>query len=135
MKTVIEEFGQHAGKVWHTLNIWGPLKEDTLLKTTRLKDENLYAAVGWLARENKIVKDGPTYRLGETNLTNTIGANAGKIWNTLQTHKELDISSIAKLTRMQETDCYCALGWLAREDKIDVKKLKPKETKLTIAIK
>ena len=135
MKTVIDEFGQHAGKVWHTLNIWGPLKEETLQKTTRLKDENLYAAVGWLARENKIYKDGSTYKIGETNLTTTIGNNAGKVWNTLQTQGECDVTTIAKLTQIPETDCYSALGWLAREDKIDVKKLKAKDTKLTIALK
>lgn len=135
MNTVIDEFGLHAGKVWHTLSIWGPLKEDTLQKTTRLREENLRAAIGWLARENKIVKEGTTYKLGETNLTQTIGANAGKIWNTLSTQGECDISTIAKHTQIPEEDCYTALGWLAREDKILAKKMKAKDTKFKVALK
>jgi len=135
MKTILEEFGLNAGKVWHTLNIWGPLKEETLQKTTRLKEENLSAAVGWLARENKIVKDGPTYKLGTTNLTTYIGTNAGKVWNTLQTRGECDVTTIVKLTQITEADCYSALGWLAREDKIAVRPIKPKENKIIYTLK
>jgi hypothetical protein len=32
-------------------------------------------------------------------------------------------------------DAYCALGWLAREDKIQCKKIRAKEPKIKVALK
>ena len=122
MKDAVEEFGNNAGKVWNELNIHGPLNEKDLLKITKLSKNNVYAAIGWLARENKIQFENNLYILGETNLTDEIGENAGKIWETLEKHKEVDISSIPKLTNIKEIKVYYALGWLAREDKIQIKK-------------
>ena len=52
MSTVIDEFGQNAGKVWEMLNEKGPLSEKKLINSTFLKEHQLCAAVGWLAREN-----------------------------------------------------------------------------------
>jgi hypothetical protein len=121
-KDVVEEFGYCAGRVWKELNTHGPLNEKDLLKNTRLQKNNLYAAIGWLARENKIQFENNLYILGETNLTDNIGNIAGKIWETLEKHKEIDISSISRLAKINETNVYHALGWLAREDKIQVKK-------------
>ena len=101
MRKLTEKFGQNAGKVWVTLNTNGQVNETTLLKNTRLTTNDLYAAVGWLARENKIFKNGSFYKLGETNLTNKIGEDAGKIWKILENQKEVDVSSIAKLTNLK----------------------------------
>jgi hypothetical protein len=121
-KDVVEEFGNSAGKIWKELNNHGPLNEKDLLKITRLPKNNVHAAIGWLARENKIQYENNMYVLGETNLSNEIGRDAGKIWETLEKHKEMDISSISRYAKLTETDLYYALGWLAREDKILVKK-------------
>jgi len=121
-KDVVEEFGTNAGKIWNELNTKGPLNEKELLKNTKLTKNNLYAAIGWLARENKIQFENNMYILGETNLTNDIGKNAGKIWQTLEKHKEIDVTSIPKLAKLKEMKAYNALGWLAREDKIQLKK-------------
>ena len=121
-KDVVEEFGYSAGKVWNELSTHGPLNEKDLLKNTKLSKNNVYAAIGWLARENKIQYENNMYILGETNLTDEIGKAAGKIWETLEKHKEIDIPSISKLTNIKEINVYNALGWLAREDKIYVKK-------------
>lgn len=126
MKSIIEECGQNAGKIWEALDEYGPLIEPKLMKYTRLTQSGFYAAVGWLARKNKICKDGAVYELGETNLAGKIGGDAGKLWKTLETWGEVDISSIAKLTRIEEKDAYWALGWLAREDKLMAKKGKTK---------
>lgn len=122
MRDATEFFGRNAGKVWIALNVHGPLKENELLKKTRMNEEDFYAAVGWLARENKIYRtSNQKYQLKETNLTNRIGRNAGKIYQTLYNKNEIDVSTIAKSTKIKINDAYSALGWLAREDKIGTK--------------
>ena len=135
MKTLIDEFGQNAGKVWQVLNAHGPLKEEALLKTTRLDQDDLWAAIGWLARENKICKENNMYKLGTTNLTPKIGSDAGKVWNTLAKQGEVDLTTITQTTQINEVDAYCALGWLARENKIVAKKIRAKENQLKVALK
>jgi hypothetical protein len=118
VKNVINNYGRTAGKIWKTLSIHGPLDEENLIKKSRITKKDFYAGVGWLARENKIFKTGTEYQLGETNLTNDIGSNAGKVWNTLNTTNEIDVSAIAKISQITSKDAYSALGWLACEDKI-----------------
>lgn len=121
MINTIEQFGRNAGRLWEMLNACGPLSEAQLMEFTSLRSYEFYVAVGWLARENKIVKDDTLYRLDKTNLTFEIGGNAGKIWNALRTQREADIPHISKLTQMKMSDAYCALGWLARENKIQIR--------------
>jgi len=130
---MVEEFGRNAGKVWSTLNNYGPLSEAKLMNTTMLNENALYAAIGWLARENKVRKDVFLYKLGETNLTDAIGEKAGKIWDVLTNQKEIDISTAGKLLmqmgQMNEKDVFAALGWLAREGKLETKNiLRPKNS-------
>lgn len=129
--SMIDEFGRNAGKLWSILNTQGPLSETKLMNTTMLNENALYAAIGWLARENKVRKDIFVYKIGETNLTNKIGDDAGKIWSVLVNQKEIDIPAVGKTlsdtTKMDEKDVYAALGWLAREGKIETKSiLRPK---------
>jgi Winged helix-turn-helix domain (DUF2582) len=121
MKTPIDEFGINAGKLWETLNKNGAsLQQTTLQKTANLSDEEFFRAVGWLARENKINRTGAIYRLGDTNLTPKIGTNAGKIWKLLASQKEADITTIARRSKIEEQDAHAAIGWLARENKLEV---------------
>ncbi len=60
-----EAIGLMAGKVWHALNENGGLTVAKL--KTRLKADafSLNAAIGWLAREDKVVveKAGNTYKV------------------------------------------------------------------------
>jgi hypothetical protein len=135
MKTLIDEFGWNAGKIWTTLNTKGPLKEETLRQTTKLKEDELWAAIGWLAREGKICRENNLYKLGQTNLTTKIGTDAGKVWNTVAKQGEVDVSTIARVTQLTEVDAYQALGWLARENKITCKKIKSKESKMKVSLK
>ena len=135
MKKLIDEFGWNAGKVWKILSTDGPLREEALLHTTRLSEDELWTAIGWLARENKICRENNMYKLGQTNLTPKVGTDAGKVWNTVAKQGELDVSMIAKITQISESDAYCALGWLARENKVECKKLKTKEPKIKVTIK
>jgi len=125
--SLVDEFNRNAGKIWNILNTQGPLSETRLMNVTMLNENALYAAIGWLAREDKVRKDVFTYKLGGTNLTSKIGADAGKIWSILTNYKEIDISSIGKIladnAKINEKDTYAALGWLAREGKIETKNI------------
>ena len=49
-----ETIGYSAGSVWTALNTADALGVKQLKKVTKLKEKELYAALGWLARENKI---------------------------------------------------------------------------------
>ena len=49
-----EEIGLNAGLVWNALNENEGLTLKGLKKVTKLKDKQLYAALGWLSREDKV---------------------------------------------------------------------------------
>lgn len=49
-----EIIGMNAGKVWTQLDIAGRQNVKDLKKTTKLREKDLYAALGWLAREGKL---------------------------------------------------------------------------------
>ena len=51
----IETIGTNAGSVWVALNGADALGIKQIKKITKLKDKEVYAALGWLAREDKIV--------------------------------------------------------------------------------
>ncbi len=46
--------GENAGKIWNILNEKGAMNVNTLKKSTKLDDKNLYLALGWLAREGNV---------------------------------------------------------------------------------
>ncbi len=50
-----------------------------------------------------------------------IGTNAGIIWNLLNNKQSWSASQICEETGLSEKDVYCAIGWLAREDKIEIR--------------
>jgi hypothetical protein len=135
MGDIIENFGQNAGKVWNTLNKYGPQSQDKIIETTGLDENDFYVAVGWLAKENKIYLNDNVYLLGQTNLNRYIGEDAGKVWNVLNTCEEIDATYIPKLAKVTEKDAFCALGWLAREGKISAKKVIPKRPQMKFRLK
>ena len=49
-----EKMGVNAGLVWNILND-GAKDLKALKKATKLSEKDLYAALGWLAREEKVV--------------------------------------------------------------------------------
>ena len=49
-----EIIGLNAGKVWEALNAADAMGVKQLKKVTKLKDKELFAALGWLAREGKV---------------------------------------------------------------------------------
>lgn len=48
---------------------------------------------------------------------NTIGENAGVVWRTLH-NNTLSWEELLKQTELPPIELACAIGWLAREDKI-----------------
>jgi hypothetical protein len=46
--------GQNAGAVWKLLNAKGEQNISSLKKLAKLDDKQLYLALGWLAREEKV---------------------------------------------------------------------------------
>ena len=53
--TVESIFGSKAGIVWKALYQNGPSNLANLVKTTSLSREEIFGALGWLGRENKII--------------------------------------------------------------------------------
>ena len=51
---MIVKIGTNAGLVWKVLNEGGRMNVKQLKKATKLIDKDLYAALGWLAKENKL---------------------------------------------------------------------------------
>jgi len=118
---MVKSYGNNAGKIWETLEEYGPQVQTKLIEKTQLTEDEFYGAIGWLARENNVRKDRRTYKIGETNLTDEIGANAGKVWEVLKKRNDLDVTTISRLSKVSKKECYSALGWLAREEKISTK--------------
>ncbi|MDD2246489.1 MAG: winged helix-turn-helix domain-containing protein [Proteiniphilum sp.] len=52
---MIEKIGANAGKVWSVLDVNGRQNVKEIKKASKLTDKDLYAALGWLAREGKVV--------------------------------------------------------------------------------
>ena len=51
---------------------------------------------------------------------NNIGNNAGVIWNALNTNGKMTESKLKKATGLASAEFYTALGWLAREGKLNL---------------
>lgn len=66
--------------------------------------------------------------------SDTIGMNAGALWNVLNEAEAMGIKQIKKVTKLKDKEVYAAIGWLAREGKlmIDVDPDDSKELILTL---
>jgi len=135
MGDIVEKFGENAGKIWRILEKRGSLTQTELMKTAKLNEEELYTAIGWLARENKVCINDTNLSLGECNLSPNIGNNAGKVWQLLNNCKDLDVNYIPKLAGVDEKDAYYALGWLAKEGKVTGKKVIPKKPQMKFSLR
>ena len=52
--------------------------------------------------------------------TETIGTWAGLVWNALNETDVLSLKQLKKITKLKDKEVYAALGWLAREGKIEI---------------
>lgn len=48
-----------------------------------------------------------------------IGLNAGIVWHLLNDNKQWNYRDLKKASGLSDKDLSAAIGWLAREDKID----------------
>ena len=51
--------------------------------------------------------------------TREIGATAGKVWKALHSQGEMSVSALKKAVGRKDAVVDWAIGWLAREDKIN----------------
>ncbi len=49
-----------------------------------------------------------------------IGVNAGKVWRLLNDNKRWSYCDLREVSGLSDKDLNAAIGWLAREDKIDI---------------
>lgn len=64
----------------------------------------------------------------------TIGVNAGTVWNALNEAEALGLKQLKKITKLKDKEVIAALGWLARENKVTID-VDPKDAKeLIIAL-
>lgn len=52
----------------------------------------------------------------------SIGTNAGITWNLLNNNQRWNIKQLCKKSGLSEKEVYSAIGWLARENKIEIEK-------------
>ena len=52
--------------------------------------------------------------------TDTIGMNAGLVWNALNDAQAMGLKQLKKVTKLKEKEMFAAIGWLAREGKIEI---------------
>lgn len=50
----VEQIGAYAGQVWTALAEGGANSLKSIKKATKLKDKEVFAAIGWLSREGKL---------------------------------------------------------------------------------
>ena len=56
---MFENAGELAGRVWNALNEGAPMGVKDLKKAAKVKtDKELYLALGWLLREDKLMVEG-----------------------------------------------------------------------------
>lgn len=54
-------------------------------------------------------------------MTEIIGANAGAIWTALNANGAMNTKDLKKAAKIKtDKDLYLAMGWLIREDKLNV---------------
>ena len=115
-----QQFGYNAGRLWNVINNVGCISEEEMMDLTNLREYEVCMAIGWLAREDKIRKDGEQYSISNTNLTYEIGENAGKIWRCLYQEGVEDAHTLLDKTNLSYREFYKAIGWLSRENKIKI---------------
>lgn len=49
-----------------------------------------------------------------------IGTNAGILWNLLNNGEKLNIHQLTEKSGLSKEEVYTAIGWLARENKIEI---------------
>ncbi|MDY3858377.1 MAG: winged helix-turn-helix domain-containing protein [Muribaculaceae bacterium] len=49
-----------------------------------------------------------------------IGSWAGLVWNALNETETVGLKQLKKITKLKDKEVFAAIGWLAREGKVDI---------------
>jgi predicted transcriptional regulator len=60
--------------------------------------------------------------LEKLNIEEFFGVSAGKVWQCLSDHGEMNLKDISRSTSLRTEEVCYALGWLGREGKLAAKK-------------
>lgn len=52
--------------------------------------------------------------------TDTIGISAGLVWQALNDAEAMGAKQLKKVTKLKDKELFAAIGWLAREDKVNI---------------
>jgi len=52
--------------------------------------------------------------------TETIGSWAGLVWTALSETDVLGLKQLKKITKLKDKEVFAAIGWLAREGKVEI---------------
>lgn len=66
--------------------------------------------------------------------TEKIGMYAGSVWVALSTADALGVKQLKKMTKLKDKEVYAALGWLAREGKVNINPDPEDEKELVISL-
>ena len=58
----------------------------------------------------------------KVNIEEFFGVSAGKVWQCLNDHGEMNLNDITRYTSLRTEDVCYAMGWLGREGKLTAKK-------------
>lgn len=50
----------------------------------------------------------------------TIGAWAGQVWTALNEANVLGLKQLKKISKLKDKEVFAAIGWLAREGKVEI---------------
>ncbi len=64
----------------------------------------------------------------------TIGSFAGLVWQALNETDTLGLKQLKKITKLKDKEVFAAIGWLAREGKIDIQSNPDDEKDLLLAL-
>lgn len=66
--------------------------------------------------------------------TEAIGSWAGLVWNALNETETVGLKQLKKITKLKDKELFAAVGWLAREGKIDIQSNPDDEKDLLFAL-
>ncbi len=65
---------------------------------------------------------------------NSIGTNAGILWHILETRQNVTYSELKNLSGWSDQELFAAIGWLAKEDKINFNRNSSDEDTISLHI-
>ena len=66
--------------------------------------------------------------------TEAIGTFAGTVWVALSATDALGVKQLKKITKLKDKEVFAALGWLAREGKVNIAQDPEDEKELVISL-